>query len=270
MKRRVAYYETWAADKECDSFRPERIPAKAFTHLNIAFGGISTDHKISLGMIKDASMIRRITRLKGVTAGNPALQIYIAVGGWAFNDPGPTRTAFSDMVSTAQNRQTFINSVMDFLETHALDGIDFDWEYPGADDRGGKPEDVRNYVTLISGMRAAFDKRNPAWGISMAIPASYWQAISDKAKLVYLLTSTRYLQHFDIKSFERSLTFFNLMVSVQFARICSQINTNCSSRMISTVNGISTIYIPDLMCWVIQISRKFNKVWTCSDGMTST
>jgi len=125
-------------------------------------------------MIPDATMIRRITRLKGVTAGNPALKIFIAIGGWSFNDPGPTRTAFSDMASTPQNRKTFIDSVMNFLETHALDGIDIDWEYPGADDRGGKPADFENYVTLINSMRAAFDKTDPSWGISMAIPASYW------------------------------------------------------------------------------------------------
>jgi chitinase len=45
---------------------------------------------------------------------------------------GPTRTAWSDMASTSDNRQKFINSLMDLFETHGLDGVDLDWEYPVA------------------------------------------------------------------------------------------------------------------------------------------
>ncbi|KAH1586896.1 hypothetical protein KXX34_006961 [Aspergillus fumigatus] len=41
------------------------------------------------------------------------------------------------MVSTAENWATFIKSVVQFCQTQAFDGIDIDWEYPVADDRGG-------------------------------------------------------------------------------------------------------------------------------------
>lgn len=34
---------------------------------------------------------------------------------------------FSDMVSTAANRKSFIDSVLNFLITFSFDGVDMDW-----------------------------------------------------------------------------------------------------------------------------------------------
>ncbi|KAF1997002.1 glycoside hydrolase family 18 protein [Amniculicola lignicola CBS 123094] len=42
---------------------------------------------------------------------------------------------------------------------------------PGAPDRGGIPEDTNNYVALLKEMRVSFGTQ---FGISIAIPASYW------------------------------------------------------------------------------------------------
>jgi chitinase len=79
---------------------------------------------------------------------NPNLKTLLAVGGWAFNDP-PTQNRFSNMVSTKESRTIFIESVVSLLGLHRFDGIDIDWEYPAADDRGGRPEDFVNYVLLL-------------------------------------------------------------------------------------------------------------------------
>lgn len=39
-----------------------------------------------------------------------------------------TRTAFSDMAKSAENRSKFIKSLMQFMKSYGFDGVDLDWE----------------------------------------------------------------------------------------------------------------------------------------------
>ena len=55
-----------------------------------------------------------------------------------------------------------------------FDGLDIDWEYPGAPDRGGKPEDTENYVSLLETLRKTFDASGKKYGLSFTAPSSYW------------------------------------------------------------------------------------------------
>ncbi|KAL8836526.1 MAG: hypothetical protein Q9170_002881 [Blastenia crenularia] len=135
-----------------------------------------------------ASLYSRFTALKGKQNG---LQAWISVGGWSFTDPGPSQKAFSNMASSQGNRAKFISGLMQFMSTYGFDGIDLDWEYPGADDRGGVKEDTANYVLLAQELRAAFGSK---YGISMTLPTSYW-----------------YLQHFDLPGIQQHIDWFNLM-----------------------------------------------------------
>ncbi|CAK7209923.1 hypothetical protein SBRCBS47491_000609 [Sporothrix bragantina] len=95
------------------------------------------------------------------------------------------------MVKSAGNRATFIKNIINFMSTYGFDGVDLDWEYPGADDRGGVPADTANYVLLVKEMNAAFGSK---YQLTVTIPTSYW-----------------YLQHFDVKSMQDSVAWFNLM-----------------------------------------------------------
>ncbi|KAF1814690.1 hypothetical protein P152DRAFT_512062 [Eremomyces bilateralis CBS 781.70] len=99
------------------------------------------------------------------------LQTWVAVGGWSFNDPGSTHTAFSDMVSSAANRAAFITSVITFMETYGFQGADLDWEYPSDNDRGGQPADADNLVLLVKEMKTAFAGR---FGLSLTLAPDYW------------------------------------------------------------------------------------------------
>lgn len=119
--------------------------------------------------------------------------VLMVIGGWTFND-APTQTRFSDMVSTVPNQQTFISSVVLYLQKYGLDGIDIDWEYPVASDRGGIPADYDNYPIFLSNMRDAFDQVNPGWDITVTLPSSYW-----------------YLRGYNLPSIQKYVSWFNFM-----------------------------------------------------------
>lgn len=72
----------------------------------------------------DPSLFSKITAMK---KKNKALKVMIALGGWTFNDPGPTQTVFHDVVSSKANRSKFIGNLMSFMRQYAFDGVDFDW-----------------------------------------------------------------------------------------------------------------------------------------------
>jgi chitinase len=139
----------------------------------------------------DESLYQRFTALK---SKKPLLRTWIAVGGWSFNDvvniPN-TRAAFSDMVSTLANRKAFIASIGSFLRTYSFDGVDLNWEYPVAGDRGGIKADKANFVQFLQELRSAFGSR---YGISLTLPASF-----------------SYLQGFDVKSIQQHVDWMNLV-----------------------------------------------------------
>ncbi|KAL5315417.1 hypothetical protein ACEPPN_016284 [Leptodophora sp. 'Broadleaf-Isolate-01'] len=91
----------------------------------------------------------------------------ISVGGWTFSDNGTaTQPVFGNIAGSAANRQAFADNVVAFLTHYGFDGIDLDWEYPGAPDRGGIPDDTKNYIALLETLRSTFDRAPRTLGIS--------------------------------------------------------------------------------------------------------
>ena len=85
---------------------------------------------------------------------DPNLRVDISVGGWTWSN------TFSDMAATAQTRDNFANSVVQFLEYYGLDGIDIDWEYPGGGGLTGNassPNDAQNFTLLLQDLRQKLD-----------------------------------------------------------------------------------------------------------------
>ncbi|KAM0798075.1 glycoside hydrolase superfamily [Usnea florida] len=187
-QRNIGYYESWAATRTCQSVTPEELNLSGFTHINFAFAFFDpSSFQIAPMDSNSASLLSRFTGLKDKYNG---LETWISIGGWSFTSPGPTQEAFSTMCSTAGNRQTFINGLLKFMNQYGFDGVDLDWEYPQADDRGGQPADTENYVALAKELKVALGKK----GLSMTLPTSYW-----------------YLQHFNVNSLQESVDWFNFM-----------------------------------------------------------
>jgi chitinase len=79
--------------------QPEQIPVDGLTHVNYAFayidpenGGITTMDNTTLD-----SLFSRVTDIK---LRNPALKVWVSIGGWAFNDDGPYQSVFGSIAAS--------------------------------------------------------------------------------------------------------------------------------------------------------------------------
>ncbi|KAK4183327.1 hypothetical protein QBC35DRAFT_535808 [Podospora australis] len=186
--RTIGYYEGWNQDRPCDHMTPEEIPVEAYTHLNFAFAYIDPNTYAVTPMSQNQTDL--YLRFTGLKSKKPGLQTWIAIGGWAMNDPGPYQKVFSTLAASSSAQSAFFSSLLAFLKRYNFDGVDLDWEYPGADDRGGTPADFKNFVSFLQNMSNALG----TYGISITLPASYW-----------------YLQHFDIVNLDKHVDFLNIM-----------------------------------------------------------
>ena len=123
---------------------------------------------------------------------DPALKIYIAIGGWAFNDPGPTATTFSDLAASIPRQKVFMESLISFMSTYGFDGLDLDWEHPVSSERSGREVDYTNFSAFMTRLKKTLSASSK--GLTVTLPASYW-----------------YLQHFDLEGLGKSVDWFNIM-----------------------------------------------------------
>ncbi|KAL2695054.1 hypothetical protein AAEP93_004177 [Penicillium crustosum] len=172
LNRVVGYYEGWSVNRPCNVFYPDQIPVGVYTHLNYAFASVDPESFAVLAPSEsEKKLMKRLTDLK---KADPDLKVFIAIGGWTFNDPGPTRTTF--------------------MTDYNFDGVDLDWEYPTADDRGGREEDFKNLPKFLANLKKSLKGTGGRDGVSITLPASYW-----------------YLQHFDLENLHKHVDFFNIM-----------------------------------------------------------
>ncbi|ERS97515.1 hypothetical protein HMPREF1624_05684 [Sporothrix schenckii ATCC 58251] len=146
------------------------------------------------------------TNIPSVAVGRiyTMLLTWIAVGGFDFSDPGvdpdaetdtapdvSTHSTWSDMAMTTDRRTAFIQLLITFMDKYGFQGIDLDWEYPVSEDRGGRPEDTKNFVSLVREMRQAFGTK---YGISVALAPDFW-----------------YLRYFDAVAMQPYVDWFGFM-----------------------------------------------------------
>ncbi|KAJ7021249.1 hypothetical protein C8F04DRAFT_973044 [Mycena alexandri] len=136
--------------------------------VNFAFAYISDSFEVVEMTSGDSKLWTETTALK---SQNPALKVFLSIGGWTFNNP-PTASIFSTLVASSANTNTFIKSVLNVMNAYGFDGIDIDWEYPVAEDRGGSADDKVNYPTFLKAVKTAFTPYG--YELSFTAPSSYW------------------------------------------------------------------------------------------------
>ncbi|KAK8076337.1 hypothetical protein PG994_003609 [Apiospora phragmitis] len=179
--RTIGYYEGWNGQRPCgiwnsptrgtwadirQAMKPDDIPLGYYTHIFYSFALVHPDtfHVVQMDT-ETGSHYDEVTQLKN---RQPGLEVWIAIGGWAMNDPGP----FSDMVKSEANQDAFFESLISFMALHDFDGVDLDWEYPVAEDRGGISEDFDNYVHMLARLRNRLNGTGHRVGISITLVGS--------------------------------------------------------------------------------------------------
>lgn len=146
----VGYYASWAAGQ---GYGPEDIPAERFTQINYAFAGIAEGRAVLSDPVRDERNLRGLTALREKNAG---LRVVLSLGGW------DESVGFSDAAASAKSRGVFVESCLDLILRHGLDGVDLDWEYPvsgGAPGVVHRPQDRENFTLLLRDLRAALDRQ---------------------------------------------------------------------------------------------------------------
>ena len=170
---------------------PDGIAADELTHINYAFANIA-DGKIIEGSANDAKNFEILSDLR---TRRPHLSILISVGGWTWSG------GFSDMALTSESRRRFVDSAMEFVRRHNLDGVDIDWEYPGLPGIGNpyRPEDKQNFTALMTELRAALDREGAAQ------KRHYWLTFAAGANVPECLV------HMEMEKVQAVVDFVNLM-----------------------------------------------------------
>ena len=125
QKRRVAYYEGWATGNPCGVMLPNQIPLGLWTHINVAFASVDPN---TFRLVAQDGVPFSITEQIGhLKAHDPNLNVYLSIGGWSFNDPGATFNTFSQLAASTSAQKAFFASLISFLASNNLDGVDIDW-----------------------------------------------------------------------------------------------------------------------------------------------
>lgn len=128
--RTVGYFEAWNKDRKCLNMDVSKIPEVSpigstppgYSHIHFAFPELTAQLTVDVSKVQD-----QFDGFKKLSEGKKI----ISFGGWDFSNNGDTYAIFRIMVSTEVNRQKAARNVIRFLSDHNLDGVDFDWEYPG-------------------------------------------------------------------------------------------------------------------------------------------
>ncbi|KXT13896.1 hypothetical protein AC579_2627 [Pseudocercospora musae] len=123
------------------------------------------------------NLFAQTTDIKNMKSGSSTLEVYVSIGGWTFSDNHTaTQSVFPEIASDTAKRQKFADNLVNFMVRYGFDGVDLDWEYPGAPDRGGKEEDdLDNSVALTKTLRETFkSSARGNYGLTFTIPSSHW------------------------------------------------------------------------------------------------
>ncbi|KAF2664287.1 glycoside hydrolase [Microthyrium microscopicum] len=162
---RVGYFTAWNQDRRCLNMDVTQINQNNFTHIHFSFATLTPNFQVNITGMED--QFAKFVQMKGIKK-------IMSFGGWAFSTEPATYMIFRQATAPA-NVEATAHNVVSFLNKYGLDGLDFDWEYPGVPDIPGIPpggaEEGQNYLNFLKSVRS---KMPAISSLSIALPASFW------------------------------------------------------------------------------------------------
>jgi chitinase len=137
-----------------------------------------------VGDVYNQPIAGNFNQLKKLKARYPNLKILVSLGGWTYSK------YFSDVAATDAARKKFVGSCIDMFIKGNLpvrngfggagtgagifDGVDIDWEYPGAPGHTGNhytAADKQNYTALLAEFRTELTALGGTHYLTAAVPA---------------------------------------------------------------------------------------------------
>jgi chitinase len=147
----VGYYADWMKSE----LPASKMKFENLTHIIQAFAWPESDGSISMGSNTIYPEL--------ISAAHAAdVKILLAFGGWGHGD------GFADMTANPDARATFIDNVINLMNTYGYDGIDLDWEFPE------NTTEAQNLVLLAQELRSRFDQYDPPLLLGMATNPGSW------------------------------------------------------------------------------------------------
>ncbi|RSH80958.1 uncharacterized protein EHS24_008387 [Apiotrichum porosum] len=140
----AGYYADWMSD----SLTPEDIDWTKFDVVDYAFAEPTSSGGLTFDVSDEGSLLTRLATL----AHAAGKKVKLSVGGWTGS------AYFSTLCASSSKRATFIANIVAAVTKYDLDGIDIDWEYPGAEGADGNAvssSDSANFLTFLTELRAA-------------------------------------------------------------------------------------------------------------------
>lgn len=154
---------------------------------------------LAFGVIRDGLLYYPddcLDQLNRLRTANPDIKIILSIGGWGAG-------GFSIMSRTQDGINRFADSCMTVVDRLALDGLDFDWEYPTNSSAGidSDPSDKQNFTALLRTVRQYLDSRYPGEHKMLTIAAGCGQYYIDSVEIPKIVS---YLDYISLMTYDLS------------------------------------------------------------------
>ncbi|KAI9452739.1 chitinase [Russula earlei] len=144
-----AWYTAWHSN----DFPLSAVSWSKYTALNYAFA-LTTSSPNTIGLsTSDKQLLPQFVQ----ACHSHGVHAILSIGGWTGS------RYFSTAVANSTNRKAFAKAVMGVVTKYHLDGIDFDWEYPGRQGIGNNKvskSDTANFLLFLQTLRLQTGAQN--------------------------------------------------------------------------------------------------------------